>query len=286
MLCSAPKSFPSEPGTVNSLSGRREYKLQSRIAQAKYLSDNLYCRMRAHIIRVLRECEGNTEWAAEILGCSRYTIRKYSNFVPFEHLMRKPSLADRFDWRSLTRRQWLKLLLRHPQFSPRLPKNILHLHDIVRIIIQHPTAARHFDLSQLNTNPSAFVELLKYRPEFDVLCSNWSIFQWHDLGELLQYQPKYFDRTPKIDTLCPFFWHEIVTRNQALYHRSEVLDKMELRPPREWPFSFKVYYLRSHPEFEAEFHEWNQIDVADREDIKHDQPELYARHFQTLQRGD
>ncbi|MBO4630540.1 MAG: hypothetical protein J5858_01320, partial [Lentisphaeria bacterium] len=58
-------------------------------------TDNIYELTRMRIVRVMRECE-DVSYAAEELGCSRATVRRYMNFVPFEHLMRDPSLEKRF----------------------------------------------------------------------------------------------------------------------------------------------------------------------------------------------
>ena len=77
-------------------------------------TDNIYELIRMRIVRVVREYEGDLEYAAEKLGCSRATVRRYMNFVPFEHLMRDPSLENRFDWRSMTVEKWTKLLRKHP----------------------------------------------------------------------------------------------------------------------------------------------------------------------------
>ena len=78
-------------------------------------TDNIYELIRMRIVRVMRECE-DVSYAAEELGCSRATVRRYMNFVPFEHLMRDPSLEKRFDWRSMTEKKWTKLLRKHPEF--------------------------------------------------------------------------------------------------------------------------------------------------------------------------
>ena len=102
-----------------------EHKRKCRESAAVRCSDNIYEQMRVRIVRVVREEEYCIELAAEKLGISENTVRKYLRFVPFEHLMRDSSLENRFDWRSMTGEKWTKLLRKHPQFVTRLPKDIL-----------------------------------------------------------------------------------------------------------------------------------------------------------------
>ncbi len=252
-----------------------EHLKNCRVKQAVHLPDNLYARMRAHIVRIVRECEGDICWAAEDLGCSEKMVRRYLNFVPFEHLMRNPELADRFDWRSLNERQWRKLLLKHPQFISRAPKKLFRYIRMLDVVIAHPETAPYFDLENLNRYPESFARVLAARPEFAVYCKDFSIFEAHSLKELLRSNPQYFECT-RIETLWPYHWDCII------YRHPEILTKMEAKPYTEWPFNFQVCYLRSHPEFETEFTGWDRIEDADRCDLKRDQPQLYARHYEKL----
>ena len=79
-------------------------------------TDNIYELTRVRIVRVMRECEGNVQLSAEKSGCSPGTIRRYMNFVPFEHLLNNPALADRFDWRTMDSRRWKKIAAQTPGF--------------------------------------------------------------------------------------------------------------------------------------------------------------------------
>lgn len=249
-----------------------EHKRECRISQTTHLSGNLYERMRAHIVRIVREHVGNITLAAEELGCSESTVRRYMKFVPFEHLMRNPLRENQFDWRSMEWRRWRRLLLKHPQFADRMPVAFLRRKLIVaEVLAAHPETISLFDPAQLNDSPSFFVKLLIRRPMFERYC-DFSIFEDYDVKELLRGAPQFFERV-KIETLLPYHWKEIIDRHP------DILQKMEAKSHREWPFNFKVYYLRNHPDFESEFHEWDKIDWVDLEDIQREQPELYARHY-------
>ena len=65
----------------------REHTRKCRESAAVRCSDNIYEQMRVRIVRVVREVEYCIEDAAEILGISENTVRKYLRFVPFEHLL-------------------------------------------------------------------------------------------------------------------------------------------------------------------------------------------------------
>lgn len=249
----------------------REHRRKCRVSQAEHLSDNLYELIRAHIVRVARECE-HIPSAAQKLGCAESTVRRYLKFVPFERLMRNPALANRFDWRSMDWRRWRRLLLKYPQFADRMPQSIPQINNIVaEILASHPETASCFDPVMLNGSPVFFAKLLICRPEFEKYC-DFSIFEEYDVKKLLCGAPQFFEHV-KIETLWPYHWKKIIDRHP------EILQKMEAKPHSEWPFNFKVYYLRIHPEFESEFHEWEKIDRADLADIQRDQPELYCRHY-------
>ena len=77
--------------------------MQCRKVQAEKLSGNLYERIRAHVVRVVKEHERDIVAAARKLGCSEATVRRYMILAPFEHLMHTPALEDCFDWRSMLR---------------------------------------------------------------------------------------------------------------------------------------------------------------------------------------
>ncbi len=250
----------------------QEHTTKCKISQAEKLPNNLYARRRAHIVRLVREFQGNVSFAAWELGCSEATVRKYLNFVPFEHLMRNPALDKCFDWRSLSRRQWRKLLLKHPLFISRAPKELLRYSRLLDVVIAHPETAPYFNLERLNEYPETFARLLSERPEFAVYCKDFSIFEEYSLKELLSCNPQYFECT-RIETLWPYHWDYIIHRHP------EILTKMEAKPHTEWPFNFQVYYLRNHPEFEAEFTGWEKIDEADWSDLKREQPEMYIRRY-------
>ena len=128
----------------------REHRRKCRESAAVNCSDNLYEQMRVRIVRVAREEEYRIELVAERLGISENTVRKYLKFVPFEHLMRDPSLEKRFDWRGMTGKKWTKLLRKHPQFITRLPKGILSCRDELKILLARPQLEPYFDLSRWN----------------------------------------------------------------------------------------------------------------------------------------
>lgn len=251
-----------------------EHKIQCRRSQAEHLSDNLYERIRAHVVRVVRENERNIALAACELGCSESTVRRYMKFVPFAYLMRNPTLENRFDWRSMTRKKWTKLLRKHPVMISHLPKqNNLHCLDICDILRDQPQLSSYFDLQEWNRLElgECWVNLLKKHPEFAPAC-DFSVITGLAAKSLLFVQPQFFDRIA-VETLLPYHWKIL------LWKQPQLLNKMEKRSRQEWPFNFKVFYLRIHPEFEHEFQEWEKIDWTDLEDIQRDQPELYARHY-------
>ena len=236
-------------------------------------TDNIYELTRMRIVRVVREYEGDVEWAAEKLGCSRSTVRRYMNFVPFEHLMRDPSLENRFDWRSMTDLKWEKLLQKHPCFISRLPKKRFPCLGFVDILIAQPQLAPHFDLSELNRLELNFAweKLLSRRPEFADQC-DFSVVTARAAAYLLEAQPQFFDRIP-LETLWAYHWTELFERQPQL--EKKMLDK----PHSEWPFNFWVHALQFHPELESEFDGWDKIEDQDVPDFKRTQPEMYARHW-------
>ena len=236
-------------------------------------TDNIYELTRMRIVRVVREYEGEVEWAAEKLGCSRSTVRRYMNFVPFEHLMRDPSLENRFDWRSMTERKWERLLQKHPCFISRLPKKRFSCLGFVNILIAQPQLASHFDLSELNRLELEFAwsKLLAQRPEFANQC-DFSVVTARAATDLLEEQPQFFDRIP-LETLWAYHWTELFERQPQLEK------KMLEKPHSEWPFNFWVHALQFHPELESEFDGWDKIEEQDIPDFKRTQPEMYARHW-------
>lgn len=258
----------------------REHKTQCRLSQAECLSDNLYERIRAHVVRVVREYEGDIVAAARKLGCSEATVRRYMKLAPFEHLMRNPALEDCFDWRSMTPGKWRRLLSKHPGMISHLPKqNPLYCRDVCDILRKQPQLASYFDLQQWNRLElgGCWAELLEKRPEFAPAC-DFSVITGLAAKYLLSVQPQFFDRIA-LETLLPYHW-EFILRKQP-----QLLNKLEKRSRQEWPFNFKVFYLRIHPEFEYEFQEWEKIDWMDLADIQRDQPELYARHYDKQSKG-
>lgn len=236
-------------------------------------TDNIYELTRMRIVRVVREYEGEVEWAAEKLGCSRATVRRYMNFVPFEHLMRDPSLENRFDWRSMTEEKWEKLLRKHPCFISSLPKKRFPCLNFVNILIAQPQLAPHFDLSELNRLELEFAwsQLLSRRPEFADQC-DFSVVTARAATDLLEEQPQFFDRIP-LETLWAYHWTELFVRQPQLEQ------KMLAKPHSEWPFNFWVHALQFHPELESEFDGWGKIEDQDIPDFKRTQPEMYARHW-------
>ena len=243
---------------------------------AALLTDNIYELTRMRIVRVVREMDGIVPLAAEQLGCSEKTVRRYLGFVPFEHLVRDPALAERFDWRGMTRKRWVILLGRYPRFISRLSrreKSRLTAHDIVTILCRRPGLAGYFDLAEFNRSKlgEAWARLLIRRPEFAGQC-DFSAVTARAALDLLVSRPHFFDRIA-VETLLPYHWEKLCARQPQL------LKRLSGRPHPEWPFHFRVYYLQLHPEFEAEFTEWDQIAPEDREDLKRRQPEIFARHF-------
>ena len=237
-------------------------------------TDNIYELTRMRIVRVMREYEGEVEWAGEKLGCSRSTVRRYMNFVPFEHLMRDPSLESRFDWRSMTDIKWEKLLRKHPCFISRLPKKLfLSCMGVAYILIAQPQLAPYFDLSKWNRLKSAvcWERLLSHRPEFADQC-DFSVVTARAAAYLLEAQPQFFDRIP-LETLWAYHWTELFERQPQLEK------KMLEKPHSEWPFNFWVHALQYHPELESEFDGWDKIEEDDIPDFKRTQPEMYARHW-------
>ena len=235
-------------------------------------TDNIYEQIRVRIVRVMREHE-NVEWAAEELGVSESTVRRYMRFVPFEHLMRDPSLENRFDWRSMTNRKWVKLLRKHPEMIRHLKKShTLGGWEVLDILLDRPELASHFDLSEWNRLGLDFYwsHLLVRHPEFAEQC-DLSIVTARAAADLLMRHPQFFDRI-RIETLWPYHW-------TAIIHCQPQIEKiMEAKPHSEWPFNYWVHAVQFHPELEAEFDGWDKIEWADAEDIKRRQPEMYQRH--------
>jgi len=247
----------------------RHKKLRSITAN---LTDNIYELTRMRIVRVIRECE-EVSYAAEELGCSQSTVRRYMNFIPFERLMRDPSLEKRFDWRSMTAEKWTKLLRKHPQFITRLPKDILGCHDERDILIAQPQLGPYFDLSEWNRLELdfAWADLLSSRPQFADQC-DFSVITGRNAAYLLEKQPQFFDRIP-LETLWAYHWTEIFRWQPQLEK------KMLAKPHSEWPFNFWVHALQNHPELEPEFDGWDKIEDQDIPDFKRTQPEMYKRHW-------
>ena len=250
-----------------------EHRRKCRIAQAEKLPHNLYERMRCHIVRVVQEQGGHISGAAKELGCSESTVRRYLKFISFEKLLRAPELEERFDWRSMTRNRWEKLLKNHPAFISRLPgKNNLTAINELEIILCQPQLAVHFDLQKWNDLELEFCwsRLLQIHPEFASQC-NFAMITALAAKDLLSKQPQFFDRI-RIETLWPYHWQELLER------QPQIGEKMEMLPSGDWPFNFKVCYLRNHPEFEPEFNEWDKIAEEDWLDIRRDQPGVWERH--------
>lgn len=252
----------------------REHTRKCRESAAVRCSDNIYEQMRIRIVRVVREEEYCIELAAEKLGISENTVRKYLRFVPFEHLMRDPSLEDRFDWRSMTAEKWTKLLRKHPQFITKLPKDrwFRRLNE-VDVLIAQPQLGPYFDLSIYNEAEAGYYwqELLSSRPEFADQC-DFSVITGRNASYLLEKQPQFFDRIP-LETLWAYHWTEIFRWQPQLEK------KMLAKPHSEWPFNFWVHALQYHPELEPEFDGWDKIEDQDIPDFKRTQPEMYKRHW-------
>lgn len=250
----------------------REHQRKCREIAATKCSDNIYEQIRVRIVRVMRE-HGYIEFAAEDLGVSVSTIRRYMRFVPFEHLMRDPSLENRFDWRSMTNRKWVKLLRKHPEMIRHLKKNhTLGGLEVLDILLDRPELASHFNLSEWNRLGLEFFwsDLLVRHPEFAEQC-DWSKITARAAANILMRHPQFFDRI-RIDTLWPYHWTDII-RSQP-----QIEGKMSAKPHCEWPFNYWVHAVQFHPELEAEFDGWDKIEWADAEDIKRRQPEMYQRH--------
>ena len=244
-----------------------------RIEAAIHCTDNIYEQIRVRVVRVMREYK-SVPWAAEILGMSEKTVRRYLNFVPFEHLMHDPSLEKRFDWRSMTDEKWTRLLQRHPQFISRLPRNrdSLSAKNTCAILIKQPQLASRFDLDEWNRLELdiTWAELLIHHPEFFKSC-DFSMFSGYAAKILLCKKPFFFNRI-RIETLEPYHWTECIERQPV------IAEKMDALPRNKWPFNYWVHYIQFRPEAEAEFSGWNKIESADLEDLKRRQPEMYARH--------
>ena len=250
----------------------REHQRKCREFAATKCSDNIYEQIRVRIVRVMRE-HGYIEFAAEDLGVSVSTIRRYLRFVPFEHLMRDPSLENRFDWRSMTNRKWVKLLRKHPDMIRHLKKN--HTFgglEVLDILLDRPELASHFNLSEWNRLGLEFFwsDLLVRHPEFAEQC-DLSVVTARAAANLLMRHPQFFDRI-RIDTLWPYHWTEIIDR------QPQIEKIMEAKPHSEWPFNYWVHAVQFHPELEDEFDGWDKIEWADAEDFKWRQPEMYQRH--------
>ena len=255
-----------------SLSGTIEHQRKCREIAATKCSDNIYEQIRVRIVRVMRE-HGYIEFAAEDLGVSVSTIRRYMRFVPFEHLMRDPSLENRFDWRSMTNRKWVKLLRKHPDMIRHLKKNhTLGGLEVLDILLDRPELASHFDLSEWNRLGFEFFwsDLLVRHPEFAEQC-DLSVVTARAAANLLMRHPQFFDRI-RIDTLWPYHWTEIIDR------QPQIEEIMNAKPHSEWPFNYWVHAVQFHPELEDEFDGWDKIEWADAADFKWRQPEMYQRH--------
>ena len=235
-------------------------------------TDNIYELTRMRIVRVMRECEGNVQLSAEKSGCSPGTIRRYMNFVPFEHLLNDPALADRFDWRTMDSRRWKKLLRRHPDFISRMSKkqkSILSHREKVDIIIAHPLLADYLGIADLEE--FSLAELLIYRPEFAARCDLSTVVGCAARNLLLK-RPEFFDRLD-ISTLLPYHWTLLAKRQPV------IKQKMKEKLPEEWPLNYQIHSLQFHPEFEKEFIYWDKIEDADLADLKRRQPEIFDRRF-------
>ena len=250
-----------------------EWRRKCREAAATKCTDNIYEQIRVRIVRVMREW-GDIEWAAQKLGVSVSTIRRYMRFVPFEHLMRDPSLENRFDWRSMTKRKWVKLLRKHPNMIRHLKKkHTLGDWEVLDILSYRPELAPHFDLSEWNRYEEDnfyWSELLMRHPEFEDKC-DFSTITGYVARNLLIWQPQFFDKI-RIDTLWPYHWTDII------HSQPQIEEIMKVKPHSEWPFNYWVHAVQFHPELEAEFDGWDKIEWADAEDFKRRQPEIYQRH--------
>ena len=250
----------------------REHQRKCREFAATKCSDNIYEQIRVRIVRVMRECE-NVEWAAEELGVSESTVRRYMLFVPFEHLMRDLSLENRFDWRSMTNRKWVKLLRKHPDMIRHLKKNhTLGGLEVLDILLDRPELASHFNLSEWNRLGLEFFwsDLLVRHPEFAERC-DLSVVTARAAANILMRHPQFFDRI-RIDTLWPYHWTGIIR------WQPQIEKIMEAKPHSEWPFNYWVHAVQFHPELEDEFDGWDKIEWADAADFKWRQPEMYQRH--------
>jgi hypothetical protein len=249
-----------------------EWYRKCREIAATKCTDNIYEQIRVRIVRVMRE-HGYIDFAAEDLGVSVSTIRRYMRFVPFEHLMRDPSLENRFDWRSMTNRKWVKLLRKHPIMIRHLKKNhTLGGLEVLDILLDRPELASHFDLSEWNRLGLEFFwsDLLVRHPEFAEQC-DWSKITARAAANILLRHPQFFDRI-RIDTLWPYHWTGIIDR------QPQIEKIMEAKPHSEWPFNYWVHAVQFHPELEPEFHGWDRIAWDDVPDFKRRQPEMYYRH--------
>ena len=237
-------------------------------------TDNIHELIRMRIVRVVRECDGDHAAAAEKLGCSASTVRRYLHFVPFERMMRDPSQEKRFDWRSMDRAKWTRLLCKHPGFIARLPKkHRLSCIDVADILIAQPQLAASFDLTEWNRLGLEFCwsRLLSHRPQLAGLC-DFAVITGRAAADLLEVQPRFFDRIP-LDTLWAYHWTELFEWQPRLEK------KMLAKPHSEWPFNYWVHALQFHPELENEFDGWDRIENQDIPDFERRQPEMYARHW-------
>ncbi len=105
------------------------------------------------------------------------------------------------------------------------------------------------------------------------LTKKWGSCDGYETYRLLQKRPELFDRV-NLALLTAYRWHVLVTGCQPRF-----MDLMEARPRENWPFNFKVCYLRLHPEYESEFTEWDRISLEDWPDLERDQPDVYRCHF-------
>jgi len=260
-----------EEKKTESYQNTHEWRKRCREIAATKCTDNIYEQIRVRIVRKVREIK-YVEWAAEELGISESTVRRYMRFVPFEHLMRDSSLESRFDWRSMTRKKWVKLLCKHPDMIRHMKKNILYCNDVKNILVAQPQLAPHFDLSEWNKLKldTCWSDLLIHHPEFADQC-DFSTITAYAAKELLKWQPQFFDKV-RIDSLWPYHWTEVIDC------QPQIGKIMEAKPHSEWPFNYWVHVVQFHPELEPEFHGWDRIAWDDVPDFKRRQPEMYQRH--------
>ena len=234
-------------------------------------SENIYEQIRMRVVQLMQEYK-DAEWTAEILGISESSVRRYMRFVPFEHLMRDPSLENRFDWRSMTNTKWVKLLCKYPDMIRHMKKNTLRHHEVEDVLIAQPQLAPQFDLSGWNNQEyaSSWSRVLAHRPELTDQC-DFSVITGFIAIELLEKQPQFLDRI-MIETLQAWEWGILTSR------QPQIEKKMTAKPHSEWPFNYWVHALMFRPELEPEFHDWDKISFADAREFEKCQPEIFQRH--------